>query len=374
MKREKYIDIARGIAIILVVMGHCDNFKGIISIEKFSGLFFMPLFAFLSGFFSKESKIISIEDLMSHIKKRIKKLYLFYLKWELIFLCMTNLFFKIGFYSSNISYGDKIIYPINSLKIFIKKILEIIICMGREPFCGAFWFIITLIFIIIGYSIINLIINKVMNNQSPFRKQTIIGIIVFICFAIGCIMNKTISIKRISPAFTLMIFYYLGYMSNYYKEKIKYNRLPLAIISLLLLTILYNFGTVSMNANSFPNGIFLILTSFSGIYDCLYISKKIESLTLISKYLSYIGKNTMPIIALHFLSYKIIMIAQYSLGKIQYKDIAYLSGYKNDNYFYIFYVLIGILFPLLYDYFVKSIKNYFKKNNSPEKSVSKNTC
>ena len=54
--REKDIDIARGIAIILVVMGHCDNFE-LWSIEKFSSLFFMQLFIFLSGiFFNKNEK------------------------------------------------------------------------------------------------------------------------------------------------------------------------------------------------------------------------------------------------------------------------------------------------------------------------------
>lgn len=66
-KRMKNIDIARGIAMALVVMGHCDNFK-FWSIEKFSSLFFMQLFIFLSGIFFSEN-CTNLKELFATIKK-----------------------------------------------------------------------------------------------------------------------------------------------------------------------------------------------------------------------------------------------------------------------------------------------------------------
>ena len=68
-KRLKYIDIARGIAIILVVMGHCDNFEQW-SIERFAALFFMQLFIFISGYFYK-ANLNSVKDLLLLIKKNV---------------------------------------------------------------------------------------------------------------------------------------------------------------------------------------------------------------------------------------------------------------------------------------------------------------
>lgn len=361
-KRMAFVDIARGIAIILVVLGHCDNFNSYFRIEKFNGLFFMPLFIFISGYFSKENKIVSFKKLYIHLKKRIPKLYLFYLRWELLFLILTNIFFKIGFYSSGVDYGGKNIYPITSLKILLKKIIEIIFLMGREPFCGAFWFIISLIFIIIGYSVINYFVNKLFGDRTEKLKNIFIGIIMILLFFIGCVMSKTINIPRISPSITMMIFYYLGYMSN--NLKIKFNNIYIVLFNIITLSVLYNFGSVSMNSNSFPNGWFLITSSLSGIYLCMFISKKIEN-TKLSGVFEYIGKNTLPIIALHFISFKFAMIIQYLLGYISYSDIAYLKGYNNDNLFYILYVICGICIPLLLNKFfsivVCNVKNFYKK-------------
>ena len=101
--REKSIDIARGIAMVLVVMGHCDNFESW-SIEKFSSLFFMQLFIFLSGIFFTKSKINNLNDLLNVIKKKCLPIYLYYLKYEIVFYLLTNLFIKIGFYNPDLLY------------------------------------------------------------------------------------------------------------------------------------------------------------------------------------------------------------------------------------------------------------------------------
>ena len=47
MKRDKSVDIARAIAMIMVVVGHCVNETVFIKFDKFNGLFFIPLFIFI---------------------------------------------------------------------------------------------------------------------------------------------------------------------------------------------------------------------------------------------------------------------------------------------------------------------------------------
>ena len=140
-KRIEFLDIARGIAIILMVCGHAD---GIGNIEKAVNLFNMALFMFISGYLFDSKKITTLKSLNNTIIKRVKKLYIYYVFYELFYLCLKNTFFNIGFYSSNVLYGTKFIYPISSVKEFFISIIKILLGMGREPFCGAFWFIIRL--------------------------------------------------------------------------------------------------------------------------------------------------------------------------------------------------------------------------------------
>ena len=90
MKREKYIDISRAIAMILVVMVHCCNETSFEIVGKFSGLFFIPLFIFISGYFSKENDIKTIKELFLYLKKKILRLYVFYVSWELIYFAFLR--------------------------------------------------------------------------------------------------------------------------------------------------------------------------------------------------------------------------------------------------------------------------------------------
>lgn len=73
--------------------------------------------------------------------------------------------------------------------------------------------------------------------------------------------------------------------------------------------------------------------------------------------LSYIGKNTLPIVALHFVSFKIVMLIQYYFGSISFSELGILKGANNSNFLYILYVLTGVFVPLGVDYII----NYTKK-------------
>lgn len=359
-KRLKYIDIARGIAIILVVMGHCDNFEQW-SIERFAALFFMQLFIFISGYFYK-ADLNSVKDLLLLIKKKCLPIYLYYLKFELLFFALTNFFLKIGFYNPSTQYGSKTLSYVTSFKDVVTNIIRIILLAGREPFCGAFWFLVTLIFVVIEYSVIIYVSNIVFNDSK--KRNRFINISVIFFFIVGCIMRYTVSIPRISPAITMLLFYHIGGMSR--RKEIKFDNLILFFISIVGLNILYFLGTISINSNYFKNPFYLLICSFFGIYMVMFISKYIENhMRYLTFILSYIGKNTLPIVALHFVSFKIVMLIQYCLGLISFNELGILKGANNNNYIYILYVLVGVFIPLFINYIFNCIRNYYhlKKGN-----------
>ena len=77
MKREKFIDIAKGIATILVIIGHCkySNSKIIAWIYSFH----MPLFFMINGYFIKNSiEHLSLEEFTKRKSKQIVVPYLIF--------------------------------------------------------------------------------------------------------------------------------------------------------------------------------------------------------------------------------------------------------------------------------------------------------
>lgn len=339
-ERNKALDVAKGITIVLMVLGHAD---GIGNIVHFISLFHMAVFVYVSGYLFKEINFTCVKDLICFIYKKIKKLYLFYLKWELLFYLMRNIFFNLGFYNVQLTYGGKTITPISLNKAFAIDILKIFLGMGREPFCGAFWFIISLIIIIIIFTIICFFIQKFN------RKESIRFLCVALIFSLGMTMSyiQVINIRRLSPAFSLLLFFYMGYL-NKNRVKIKFKNTYLFITSVILLLYLNTINTIGINSNSIVNPIFFITASLSGIYMILYISNIYKN----NNFLNYIGRNTMPIIAMHLISFKLIMLIQYFMNLLEFKDLGNFIGVKNI-WWTILYTFVGVIIPLIINYLYK---------------------
>ena len=317
-KRIKYIDIAKGITIILMVAGH-TRFKGI---DHFVNQFHIILFVFLSGFFFNVQGS-SFSEIKVALKKRCLPLYLFYIKYNLIFYLFTNLFYKISFLNTSIDYGA-IITPILSIKQFIIGIIRILSIINLGPFCVALWFIASLILINIMYIGVIYVSNKQkLIKKEYFQFYSILGLFVF-----GLILKHMgITIPRFSSALTMILFFYIGNLVGNGKIKVSFNNIYIFIISLMGLFALNPFGRIYMVDNAYTNVAFLFIMSFFGIYSVLYICRKTELLmSKVSTALSYIGKHTLPIMGLHLLCFKIISLIQLAIGIISLDELGNLFG------------------------------------------------
>ena len=78
---------------------------------------------------------------------------------------------------------------------------------------------------------------------------------------------------------------------------------------------------------------------------------------MISNVFSYIGEHTLEILTYHFLMLKVV-----SLLKIKYYDwdIARLAEFpaieENNTYWWIAYTIVGVSFPLLLSYLIKTVR------------------
>lgn len=108
LKRFVYVDIAKGIAILAVVLMHVNFLFPKLCFVNTSALFgyywHVPVFFLIGGFFLKDEKLLHP---ISFIKSKFKSLYRLALYIYLPITLLHNVFFHIGWYSVSEDYGEK---------------------------------------------------------------------------------------------------------------------------------------------------------------------------------------------------------------------------------------------------------------------------
>lgn len=215
-EREGYIDLYRGIGVILMVMGHMKflytpNGAGQMIFNAFDHYihaFHMPMFFFLSGFCHKKSDT----SLRIVILKQAKKLLIPYFAFGIIQYVMWRLYI-----------GDSIKQLINLFWINTDGL----------AIAGALWFLTALFFVIVSYALIERFI----------KNEYVQSVIVVIISLLGCFLPRLISNRlpyALDVTFVGIGFYYIGYVINYYRDRVG-RMLNLNVFELVILSIINVF-------------------------------------------------------------------------------------------------------------------------------------
>ena len=150
-QRYAFVDIAKGFAIIAVVLWHinfANDFNAAFPLKTIlGGGWHVPAFFIISGFFLKEDRLLAP---FHFAKSKLKTIYLWTIAIYIPAILMHNFFFKIGFYSSGPNLGySQALQPYTSVD-FIKKIIEALLFAGREPIVSPLWFAYVLCLALIG--------------------------------------------------------------------------------------------------------------------------------------------------------------------------------------------------------------------------------
>ena len=277
--RNEAIDIAKGIGIILMVMGHSGCPK---MLFNFIYLFHMPLFFFCSGYFFHPTNKVS-----DTIKKRIKGLYLPFIKWSIPFLLLHNICFNLNIY--NESYGfNGIASSLYDLKTYLTRLFYIIFYMsGSEQLLGGFWFLKVLFISSIGISLLYFIKQRIHSIQklSTFQICILLTIIAIISVKLNIRIPVLGELHQLSLA---AIFYLIGYSYRQIENTDNYNWI-FTIITLSLILICSLFYVVSMTELKTPTNVIpFIITGSIGSISIISLSNLIHT-HKITKYLRYVG-------------------------------------------------------------------------------------
>lgn len=264
--RIKFIDIAKGIGILFVVIGHCIEGNSLLG--KWIWSFHMPLFFILSGMCFSEKKY---PVFLQFLKKRIKTLLLPCAYFSFIISLVASM--------------------TNSSVFALKKLIYV----GLP---GALWFVLILFISEIFYYFI----------QKFCKVKIVIAIALILSLIIGIVLNRE-GIKlshSFCTAFIATFYYGLGHISKSIIKKFTEYKYKL-FSSLLMLTIpfitaMLTSTRIELSDNMIPPPEFyFIMVSIVGSIGIITISAINLSCTWAVRIILFLGKNTLIILALHIM-------------------------------------------------------------------------
>ena len=337
-----WIAIAKGIAIMLVVLGHTAKAEGSMFVFHFVNFIHVPLFFFASGFFFDEKYF---ENKSLFIFKRIRGLYLPFFKYGTVFLLLHNTLYTLGIYTSKYGWMDKTNFLYGWSDIFSRFINIIAFRGGGENLLGAFWFL-PVLFVASILAMFYLFFIHRFCDKIVYMKFGGVILFLLLAFLFSKVNQSIWEFNR--RTFLAVSIYLLGFIMKKYSEKILLHKEFVAIGGLGLVSISAILYPRNMStAETFFDLCFFLVISLSGIFAIFAISKMVSK-SVFKSFFVFIGQNTLVILALHFLCFKLVNYA-----KICYYDLDFdmLSCFPvifeyNNALWMLLYCIVGILIPL----------------------------
>lgn len=333
--------------------------------------FHMPIFFITAGYFFS---VKYLNDEATFVKKRIKGLYLPFLKWAIFFTLIHNWMFDLGI--MNEKYGNSangVTHPYTWHQIQ-QNIVNCITEMGGydQFLTGAFWFFRALFIASILYLIL-FKLWKYLTRKSNSIDYNTIGVLVCVTMLLVCAW-KTGGGLRIQNIVQggyrdLMGTFYFGcgFLFKQYQNKIKQNWW-LTVSYFIIVALFSTYAPASMDWNTSFNKFLLspipAILGFLMVYNVSTWLDRHDG--IIKRFLVYCGDNTLYIFIFHIVSFKLV-----SLIKIWYYNLDYLQigchmvvHYNSEkDLFWIPYSIAGVGIPLVWNYYYKRIKSSIIKRH-----------
>ena len=349
-RRDPVLDSMRGIGIVLMVLGHA-GFPG----TDFIYLFHMALFFMLSGWF------FSLRGGLVHFAKRkVLTLWLPFVLANTAFTVCNNLFLRLNILTSDeriLEIPGNIVTTPTTLKDVIGRTVHWCVFDGGTQLGGAMWFIQALFQISILYAVIEFLLKKFLHGIDTLLPQGLIsGVLLWVGHRCGLAGWNVWGLGIAASCYCL---FYLGtVLRRVARDNVPTRtRAAAAVGAFVLLLILGRFGSVGLAGNGYPSTIFLLLASLAGWTLVRELACLAAALPRLSAALAYMGRATMAIVILHFLSFKLVTwLGLLSMGGEPYL-LAAFPTYFTGGAWWIAYTAVGLALPLAADCVYKKIKN-----------------
>jgi len=278
-KRVYFLDIAKGIGIILTIIGHYE-FPRII--HDWINAFHMPLFFIIAGYFWHERPLM--EEFKKGIRQLICPMVLTKILWVILLLVVYN--YK-GIYTGP-----------DSKDWLLGGLFE----MG-DFHMAVVWFLLALFW---GKIIMNLL------QYVKEKMRVVISVILFIIsYSIRSYLDQGYGIYFpfcFFQGLTVPVFMLIGYYLHKYEILEKKFPLSLVIIAFISLIMAYKmpiYMAAIIYPHSFWNVVSASFATISLLYFCNHLPLFQDKNTRFFKVITFIGRNSLAVLCIHALEFSI---------------------------------------------------------------------
>lgn len=325
--RIEWIDIAKGIGMILVIAGHCFYLGYSYPLYAFH----MPLFFFLSGLLFKDKN----EGFVDFFKSKTNSLMR---PWLIMLFISFLVCLAIPQWRSGIT---------------LKAVLSDLYTSNTNVFQNSsLWYLVCFYFMLLIFFFVNKI------------KRTAVTGLIFIIIAVGLLWIKVLLDRtdlpfqrlpfKIDSALIALVFFYVAYS---YKDKILpfmkgKSNLLIIIFIVVVAAVLCVFNGWS-NINSLDFGRFRLLyypVAFMGIVSVCLVSQVIIKLNWkpLKSFLAFYGKNSLLIFGFQSLLIRLYLLTFNNLGGAEMQLYANNPIYHQVGAFLLVNFLVAPLVVLLF--------------------------
>lgn len=356
--REEYLDIAKGISILLIIIAHsgANLFMGY---DHYFTSFYIPLFFIVSGYLYNKSG-----DFLEFIKKRVKRLCKPYFLYSIILFIafIPYLYFNKKLNTSSCLHSlFGILYSRYSLYYPAGSDNNIYFMTSAN---SPLWFLTALmISCIIFYFVI----------ESCLSKKWLLMSTILVLYLITCSLSTLPVLLpwSIDTSFLGTIFMIIGYLIKQYHILEKLQSINKGL-SLLFLCIIYiflchlnpgiNISIREYGPHAYLSILYCILIGLSGTIACLIVSQYLCG-HFAGSILSFFGKSSITILALHTIIYTYIDYFFSSILKMNIQPhTSYFYPYSISKIIFTALLCLWIAQkPLLFiTHYVNIIKNHLR--------------
>ena len=349
-QRDPVLDSMRGIGIVLMVLGH-SGFPG----TDYIYLFHMALFFMLSGwFFSLRGGLVHF------VRRKLVTLWLPFVAANTVFTVCNNLFLRLNILTDDVRIaeipGNSVTAPV-SIKDIIGRTVHWCVFDGGTQLGGAMWFIQALFQISLLYAVMEVLLQKLLHGGDTLIAQ---GLLSACCSGSAGTVIRSAGMSGgwvLRPAATGCSTLVRCCAALRGRRGARCTGRLLAQRPLFCCWCCGGSARSGWQATAIPTRRFLLLASMAGWVLVRSAACLTAPLPRVSAVLGYLGRATMPIVILHFLSFKLVTwLGLLATGGESYL-LAAFPVYFTGGVWWLAYTAAGLALPLAADAVYKKIKN-----------------
>ncbi|MBR1687591.1 MAG: acyltransferase family protein [Prevotella sp.] len=351
--RNTTISICKALAIILMVAGHAECPA---ALSKFLFEFHMPVFFATAGYFFS---LKYLNDEATFVKKRLRGLYLPFLKWSVFFLIIHNTMFRLGIL--NEQYGNAaggVTHPYTWHQIQQNLWTMVTAMGGYDQFlCGAFWFfralLVTSILYLIIYKGLHHLTKRLHRPPHPLTVPIAICLLMLLLGAWKTAEGiKIVTIVQGGYREIMGTFFFgCGFLFRQLQPKYRPSWWGTIVFAAIVWLFSEYYPSNMGWRATFEQFVRLPLPAVCGILLIYNVSTVLDRHdNLIRRFLVYCGDHTLYIFVFHILAFKAVnplKIWYYQLDWAQMGCHLVIHHHSADDYFWLLYTLAGVALPLL---------------------------